>query len=382
MNDLATEGDRTVLVAKVVAAVQDGRLTAIGAESAGITSQDAGPVAVAPSSAGGTPGPALTAARGALLTAASEVVSTFATATANPANSMAFGGGLKAASLSGMTSTMIEARLGGPPSPDGLTAFLLDHGAGPDVMFALPAIFAVFRDPSPLAGTVRSDLADWLTTRDPDVGLVTVSGDAPTSAPVVDEPRGDELGAAHGREDVAIAPVAGPGQIPGLLGDLAGRGGPALPFAQESPGSLGLAGDDLRRDGPTLPEAAEPSHAKSACDEPGLFDEAIADVEAALSRGADLLAAFSPFERVALEHTIDRFLGEVGELGAVLSNLEVTATLIPNLVATAGAIAVLEAVRRRVRGPSGEQVEDAEGDGDAGPPGLPGLPRGWALEEL
>jgi hypothetical protein len=113
-----------------------------------------------------------------------------------------------------------------------------------------------------------------------------------------------------------------------------------------------------------------------------MFDEAIADVEAALSRGADLLAAFSPFERVALEHTIDRFLGEVGELGAVLSNLEVTATLIPNLVATAGAIAVFEAVRRRVRGPSGEEVEDAEGDGDAGPPGLPGLPRGWALEEL
>ena len=113
----------------------------------------------------------------------------------------------------------------------------------------------------------------------------------------------------------------------------------------------------------------------SAHEEAGLIDGAIADVEAALSRGADLLASFSPFDRGALEQTIDRFLGEVGDLGAVLSNLDVTASLIAEPMAAAGAVAVFETVRRRVRGQSDEEVEDAEGDGDAGPPGLPGLPR-------
>ncbi len=391
VNDLSTDADRGVVIAKIAGAARDITLSTILSPSTEITSS-----------------PPLAGDRADLLVAAREAASDLSVATVSPADPAPFSGALVAAAqelVSGpATGTSMPAGLGSSGGAHGM-AILPGLESAFDALIALPAgqdvwtpvvpdrafflqgtiefstVFAALRDGSPFPGPIHSDLADWLSTLDGNADLVIASGSVATSVPVTVEPRRDEFGAPWGREEFASIPVAGPGMVPGLLG---GRAGLAPPVALESPRSLGLAVDDLPRDDSARAEteAAEAADGTSSQDEVGLIGGAIADVEATLSRGADLLAAFSPFERAALEHAIDRFLGEIGELGTVLSTLDVKTCLIPNLMAAAGAVAVFEAVRRRVRGPSGGEDEDAEEDGHAGPPGLPGLPRGWALEEL
>jgi hypothetical protein len=384
VKDLSKDADRTVFISQIAAATQDGPLAAIASPSTGFTPQDGPLAAIVSQSTVIKSGPAPAGGGGALLVAAREAVPGFSVTVANPADPGSFGGRSKGEMIAGVAS-QVEAQLGTSPGPGGFAAFLTAFASSSQGVIDLPS-FIAFRDqlpfPFPFPGPIRYDLADSLPSRDANVDLDIVPGDPTTSAPIAVEPMGEGFGAPRGREDFATVPVTGPGMVPGLLGALAARGGLAPPVAPEPGRSLGLAGDDLPRDTSAQEGTAEAPDAMSAQDGAGVIDGAIADVEAALSRGADLLASFSPFDRVALEHTIDRFLGEVGELGAVFSNLEVTATLIPNLMAAAGAVVMFETVRRRVRGPSGEEVEDAEGDGDAGPPGLPGLPRGWALEEL
>ncbi len=275
----------------------------------------------------------------------------------------------------------VEFRAGGPTGPEGFAQFLVEHGPGPDGPLELPPPFVFFREPAPFAGVLHTDGADSPRVGDPDVDLLTISGGPTTPGPVMIEPRGEWLGPPRGREDFGTVPVAASGTAPGLLGELGSRVGPGPPVADAPTRAFGLAGNETPRNDSALADAGEPSGGTSAEDKAGVIEGAIADVEAALARGADLLASFSPFDRVALERTIDRFLGEVGDLGEMFSNLEVTASLLPNLMAAAGAVAVFEAARRRARGPADDAGEDAEADGDAGPPGLPGLPRGWAMEE-
>ncbi len=364
-NDPPRDGDRTFVIAKVAEAAQDGTLAAILPSSTGVAST-----------------PPLADDRGALLVTAHEVVSGLSTAAPDLTDPGAPDDGRATAVISGLTS-LVQARLDASPGSEGWVGFPPGHAAL-EGMIDLPPLFALFRDPPPLPVAIHSDMTDGLSMRDADVDLLILSNDPTTPAPVAVEPMGGEDGAPSGPEDFVTVPVAGPGMVRGLLVELAGRGRQGPPVPSLSPGSPGLAGDDPGRDSsaPAELEVAAAPDEMSAQDEAGLIDGAIADVEAALSRGADLLASFSPFDRVALEQTIDQFLDEVGDLGAVLSNLEVTANLLPNLMAAAGAIGAIEAVRRRFRGPSDEEADDPEGDGDAGSPALPGLPRGWALEEL
>ena len=67
----------------------------------------------------------------------------------------------------------------------------------------------------------------------------SVSGRSSDVGPGHGRAEGRGLGGPRGREDLAIIPVAGPGTVPGLLGDLAFRGGLAPPVAPESPLALG-----------------------------------------------------------------------------------------------------------------------------------------------
>ena len=102
-----------------------------------------------------------------------------------------------------------------------------------------------------------------------------------------------------------------------------------------------------------------------------------------MSRAAELIASFSPFERGVLENAIDQFLGRLGGLDTDLSHLSHSANLIPNVIAAAVAVSLAEAFRRRLRRPE-EDGGAAAGrdDDDFASPGLPGRPERWALEEL
>jgi hypothetical protein len=105
------------------------------------------------------------------------------------------------------------------------------------------------------------------------------------------------------------------------------------------------------------------------------------------SVGADLLASFSPFDRATLERAFDQLLNRFDALEAGLSHLGTTANLSPTLMATAGALAIVEVLHRSLARRREEQ--DREGARDADPnedrtvyfPGLPGLPHRWSLEE-
>jgi hypothetical protein len=101
------------------------------------------------------------------------------------------------------------------------------------------------------------------------------------------------------------------------------------------------------------------------------------------SLGADWLATFSPFDRATVERAIDHFLDRLDHLEAGLSRFGTTANLTSSLMATAGAIAVMEVLHRYLAKRGGEQGRDGAGDEETGVyfPGLPGLPHRWSLEE-
>jgi hypothetical protein len=105
------------------------------------------------------------------------------------------------------------------------------------------------------------------------------------------------------------------------------------------------------------------------------------------SVGADLLASFSPFDRAKVEQAFDQLLNRFDDLETGLSRLATAANLNPTLMATAGAIAIMEVLHRYLGRRRDEQ--DQVDAGDVGPsedrtvyfPGLPGLPHRWSLEE-
>jgi hypothetical protein len=104
------------------------------------------------------------------------------------------------------------------------------------------------------------------------------------------------------------------------------------------------------------------------------------------SAGADLLAAFTPFDRAAVERAFDRFVAQLNTLETGLSRLGTTANLRSHLLATAGAIAVIEVFhrflgRRRDEGGAIADGEENQDDRIVYYPGLPGLPYPWSLEE-
>lgn len=95
-----------------------------------------------------------------------------------------------------------------------------------------------------------------------------------------------------------------------------------------------------------------------------------------LSRGADLLASFAPFNQGSIEQAIDHFLGELGQVDATLTGLGVSEGLIPSLAATGIVVYAAETVRRRLR----SLDMDVEAVGDTSFPGLPGQSQRWDLE--
>jgi hypothetical protein len=104
--------------------------------------------------------------------------------------------------------------------------------------------------------------------------------------------------------------------------------------------------------------------------------------EAPASRGAGLLAGFSPFEPGALEKAFDRFLRRLDDREASPPRTGETSDPIPGvLVAVAASLAVAEVARRRVRRAWDERSNAWEGDEDSSHPGLPGLPVRWDSEE-
>jgi hypothetical protein len=111
------------------------------------------------------------------------------------------------------------------------------------------------------------------------------------------------------------------------------------------------------------------------------------DEELPSSVGADLLASFSPFDRATVERAFDQLLDRFDALEAGLSHLGTTANLSPTLMATAGALAIVEVLHRYLAKRQEEQDQDGAGDADPNEdrtvyfPGLPGLPHRWSLEE-
>jgi hypothetical protein len=105
------------------------------------------------------------------------------------------------------------------------------------------------------------------------------------------------------------------------------------------------------------------------------------------SVGADLLASFSPFDRATVERAFDQLLDRFDDLEAGLSRLGTTANLSPTLMATAGAIAIMEVLHRYLGKHREQPDRDGVGDEDSREdptlhfPGLPGLPHQWSLEE-
>ena len=161
--------------------------------------------------------------------------------------------------------------------------------------------------------------AAWISLRADHVDLLFVADDPTTPAPSSAEPTGAEAGPTRGHEGFALGPVAAPDAARGTLPELSRPGDPtvsvfpAFPRPAEAPASDVPAVDDY------VPDVAEASGGSSVPDEAGSVDEAIEEEETALSRGADLLAAFSPFDPVSLGNALDRVLGQIGDLDSVFS---------------------------------------------------------------
>jgi hypothetical protein len=95
-----------------------------------------------------------------------------------------------------------------------------------------------------------------------------------------------------------------------------------------------------------------------------------------------MLASCSPFAQGAIERAIDRFLSELGASETTVHSLPQSTGLIPAVMFTAGAIAVIETARRRfssacdlTRGNSDEVLDEALAL-------LPGRRQRWELEEI
>jgi hypothetical protein len=94
-----------------------------------------------------------------------------------------------------------------------------------------------------------------------------------------------------------------------------------------------------------------------------------------ISRGQELLAAFSPFDRASVERAIDHLIEGLSDLEAGLPSLEEATSYVPHAVGVAAALVAVEILRRRsTRGQD-------ESDDDAGSPGVPGFLTRWELDQ-
>lgn len=186
--------------------------------------------------------------------------------------------------------------------------------------------------------------------------------------------------AAIGVEDqggISVAGLSAKGVPSGVspVGTLAIR---TSVTAELDPGSGVLS--DLDRsvpgslpDGPTSIEAANSGLAER---EPAAGDQTL------LARGADLLASCSPLARGAIEQAIDRFLSQLGASESVLFGLKPTTELIPAVMVTAVAIAVIETARRRFSPSRDGSNRSADPAVDEALALLPGRRQRWDLEEI
>lgn len=90
-----------------------------------------------------------------------------------------------------------------------------------------------------------------------------------------------------------------------------------------------------------------------------------------LTRGADMVASFSPFKRATLEATIDNFLDSLQDVESESSSQNVPIISVHGVLAVGVGLTLAEVVRRKLR----------RKDEALSYTGLSGLPRHWAMEE-
>jgi len=97
-----------------------------------------------------------------------------------------------------------------------------------------------------------------------------------------------------------------------------------------------------------------------------------------ISRSAEMLARFSPFDAETVERAFDDLLSGLDDLDSEFSQLGEPTSIVPGIVAAVVSFSIAEVVRRRVRGRWDDESSPFEADEDARVPGLPGR---WDSEE-